>query len=146
MWRAAQKGEVVPAVTLKVLTKAFALAIVRLVDEFPNRRAGWVIGDQLMRSGTSVGANYRAASRARSRREFIAKMGIVEEEADESEYWLALAVDAGLIKPERVVQLRDDARHIVAKTVLSIRHARGAPLAAPHAPRRTLNLAAQTGV
>ena len=71
-------------------------------------------------------------------------MGIVEEEADESEYWLALAVDAGLIKPERVVQLRDDARHIVAKTVLSIRHARGAPLAAPHATRRTLNLAGQT--
>ena len=131
------------AVQLKTLTKAFALAVVRLVDEFPNRRTGWVIGDQLMRSGTSVGANYRAASRARSRREFIAKMGIVEEEADESEYWLELAVDTGLVEHGRVVQLRDDARHIVAKTVLSIRRARGTPTTAPHATRRTLSLTSQ---
>lgn len=139
VWRAAHQGEAVPSVQLKVLTKAFALAVVRLVDEFPHRRTGWVIGDQLMRSGTSVGANYRAASRARSRREFIAKMGIVEEEADESEYWLELAVDAGLVTHERVVQLRDDARHIIAKTVLSIRRARGTPPAAPHATRPTLS-------
>lgn len=129
-----------PGGQLRVLTKAFALAIVRLVDELPNRRAGWVIGDQLLRSGTSVGANYRAACRARSRREFIAKMGIVEEEGDESEYWLELALDAGLVTPERVAQLRDDARHIVAKTVLSIRRARGTPPTAPHATRRTLGL------
>ncbi|PYP98439.1 MAG: four helix bundle protein [Gemmatimonadetes bacterium] len=129
-----------PSGKLQVLTKAFALAIVRLVDELPNRRAGWVIGDQLMRSGTSVGANYRSACRARSRRDFIAKMGIVEEEADESEYWLELAVDAGLVDLARVAQLRDDARHIVAMTVLSIRRARGTPLAAPHATRRTLGL------
>jgi four helix bundle protein len=125
---------------LKVLTKAFALAVVRFVDELPNRRVGWVIGDQLMRSGTSVGANYRSACRARSRREFIAKMGIVEEEADESEYWLELAVDAGLTTRERVGQLRDDARHIVAMTVLSIRRARGTPITTPHATRRTLGL------
>jgi len=125
---------------LKVLTKAFALAIVRLVDEFPHRRVGWVIGDQLARSGTSVGANYRSASRARSRRDFIAKMGIVEEEADESDYWLELAVEAGLLKADRVAQLRDDAQHIVAMTVLSIRRAREARPAAPHAARRTLSL------
>ena len=67
-------------------------------------------------------------------------MGIVEEEADESEYWLDLAVDAGLVERERVAQLRDDARHIVAKTVLSIRRARGTPLVAPHAARRTQNV------
>ena len=133
-----------PPVQLRVLTKAFALAIVRFVDELPHRRVGWVIGDQLMRSGTSVGANYRAACRARSRRDFIAKMGIVEEEADESEYWLELTVDAGLVDPERVAQLRDDARHIVAMTVLSIRRARGTPLAAPHATRRTLGLTGRT--
>lgn len=66
-------------------------------------------------------------------------MGIVEEEADESEYWLELAVDAGLLKAERVAQLRDDARHIIAKTVLSIRRARGTLISAPHATRRTLN-------
>jgi len=84
-----------------------------------------------------VGANYRAACRARSRKDFIAKMGIVEEEADESEYWLELAVDAGLVTAERVVQLEDDARHIVAMTVLSIRRARGAPRSTPHAARHT---------
>ena len=120
---------------LKVLTKAFALAIVRLVEELLNRRAGWVIGDQLMRSGTSVGANYRSACRARSRRDFIAKMGIVEEEADESDYWLELAVDAGLLDAQRVEQLRDDAQHITAMTVLSIRRAREAPRSMPHAQR-----------
>src|SRR2546421_10611712 len=125
---------------LKVLTKAFALAIVRLVDEFPHRRVGWVIGDQLARSGTSVGANYRSASRARSRRDFIAKMGIVEEEADESDYWLELAVEAGLLKADRVAQLRDDAQHIVAMTVLAIPPAHEARPAAPHAARRTLSL------
>jgi len=130
----------VPAGQLKALTKGFALAVVRFVDELPNRRVGWVIGDQLMRSGTSVGANYRSACRARSRRDFIAKMGIVEEEADESDYWLELAVDAGLTTRERVGQLRDDARHIVAMTVLSIRRARGAPITTPHATRRTLGL------
>jgi len=70
-------------------------------------------------------------------------MGIVEEEADESEYWLELAVDTGLVEHGRVVQLRDDARHIVAKTVLSIRRARGTPTTAPHATRRTLGLTSQ---
>ena len=133
-----------PAGQLKVLTKAFALAIVRLVDELPNRRAGWVIGDQLMRSGTSVGANYRAACRARSRKDFIAKMGIVEEESDESDYWLELAVDSGLVAAERVVKLRDNAQHIVAMTVLSICRAREAPRSMPHATRRTLALTGRT--
>ena len=122
---------------LQLLTRAFALAIVRLVGEFPHQRVGWVIGDHLLRSGTSVGANYRAACRARSRRDFIAKMGIVEEEADESDYWLELAVDSGLVSMERVSQLRDDAQHIVAMTVLSIRRAREARPTTPHATRRT---------
>jgi len=129
----------VPPGQLKPLTKAFALEVVRLVDELPNRRAGWVIGDQLIRSGTSVGANYRSACRARSRRDFIAKMGIVEEEADESDYWLELAVDAGLLMAQRVEQLRDDAQHIIAMTVLSIRRAREASRSTPHATRGTPN-------
>jgi four helix bundle protein len=71
-------------------------------------------------------------------------MGIVEEEADESEYWLELAVDAGLLTAERVGQLRDDARQVVAKTVLSIRKARGTPTATPHATRRALDLAGRS--
>jgi len=67
-------------------------------------------------------------------------MGIVEEEADESDYWMELAVDAGLLAGPRVEQLRDDAQHIVAMTVLSIRRAREAPRSTPHTTRRTLNL------
>jgi hypothetical protein len=67
-------------------------------------------------------------------------MGIVEEEADESDYWLELAVDSGLVSPERVEKLRDNAQHIVAMTVLSIRRAREAPRSMPHATRRTLNV------
>ena len=113
-----------PSVPLKVLTKAFALAIVRLVEELPNRRAGWVIGDQLMRSGTSVGANYRAACRARSRRDFIAKMGIVEEEADEIVYWIELLVDCGQLKQNRVSKLLAETNEIIAIVVSSIRTSR----------------------
>jgi four helix bundle protein len=136
----------VSSIQLKVLTKAFAISIVRLCEEFPRNRAGFVIGDQLVRSATSVGANYRAATRARSRREFIAKMGIVEEEADESDYWLELAADIGMLKSERVEQLRDDAQHIVAKTIRSIRRARGAPLAAPRVARRTPHVPSHSAI
>ncbi len=71
-------------------TKAFALSVIRFTDALPRRRTADVIGKQLLRSGTSVGANYRAACRARSRADFIAKMGIVLEEADESLYWMQL--------------------------------------------------------
>ena len=125
---------------LKERTKQFALRVLKLVAALPRTLAGKTVGSQLVRSGTSVGANYRAACRARSKLEFIAKIGIVEEEADESDYWLELAVEAGLLKADRVAQLRDDAQHIVAMTVLSIRRAREARPAAPHAARRTLSL------
>jgi len=131
------RGKVVAESRLKVLTKAFARAVVRLVAEFPRNRAGFVIGDQLIRSGTSVGANYRAACRARSRKEFIAKMGIVEEEADESEYWLDLAVDSELVSAQRVVRLKDAARRILGMTVASIRTARRARPTTPHSAPRT---------
>src|SRR5882672_8856886 len=89
-------------------TKQFALAVVTLVEDLPAGRTADVIGKQLLRSGTSVGANYRAACRARSRREFIAKMGIVEEEADESAFWLELLVEAELVPAPRVATLRDE--------------------------------------
>src|SRR5262245_23242161 len=79
-------------------TKQFALRVIKLVDSLPQKRAATVIGNQLLRSGTSVGANYRAARRARSTADFCSKMGIVEEEADESEFWMELLIDAGIIK------------------------------------------------
>ena len=120
-------------------TKRFALEIVRLVDGLPRSRAAEVMGRQLLRAGTSVAANYRSARRARSRKEFIAKLGIVEEEADESLFWLELLAEAGLGEPERTAALRDEANQLVAMTVSSIRTARqrGAPVprSAFRAPR-----------
>ena len=77
-----------------------------------------------MRSGTSVGANYRAACRAKSRRDFIAKLGIVEEEADETSYWIELLIDTGLINRGRVVDLLQEADEILAMVVSSIRTAK----------------------
>ncbi|HEX4628531.1 MAG TPA: four helix bundle protein, partial [Gemmatimonadales bacterium] len=90
------KGEVVAQIDLKDRTRAFALAIIRLVENRPRGRTADVIGKQLLRAGTSVGANYRAAGRARSRKEFLATLGIVEAEADEAEFWLDVVVERGL--------------------------------------------------
>jgi len=79
-------------------TKQFALAVVTLVEALPRSRAPDVLGRQLLRCGTSVGANYRAACRGRSTSDVVAKLGIVEEEADESIYWMELPTDSGLFQ------------------------------------------------
>ena len=86
---------------LKSRTKQFALRIIKLVEELPNTKTGNVIGNQIIRSGTSVAANYRASCRARSTADFISKITIVEEEADETLFWLELIVESGLMKKER---------------------------------------------
>lgn len=91
----AQKSE-----QLKARTKKFAIGIIRLVRSLPNRPESWVVGKQLLRSGTAVAANYRAARRARSRAEFLAKLGIVVEEADDTVFWLELLLEAGVIGNE----------------------------------------------
>jgi four helix bundle protein len=117
-------------------TKQFALSVVALVDDLPPGRAADVIGKQLLRSGTSVGANYRAACRARSRREFIAKMGIVEEEGDESQFWLDLLIARGTVDKDRALALRHEAGQIVAITVASIRTARRTPRSIPQSAIR----------
>src|SRR5881628_1250224 len=135
------KGGLVTQLRLAVRTRAFTSAVVRLVEDLPRGRTADVIGLQLLRAGTSVGANYRAACRARSRREFIAKMGIVEEEADESEFWLALLAERELVDPKRLAPLREEARQIVAMTVSSIRTARRTPRSTPHSAFRTPHLA-----
>jgi four helix bundle protein len=83
---------------LKLRTKRFGLRIIRLVNALPRNTAGRAIGSQLVRSGTSVGANYTAACRSRSKAEFIARLEVVEEEADESEFWLETIVESGLMK------------------------------------------------
>jgi four helix bundle protein len=110
---------------LKVRTRDFALRVVRLVDALPAGRSAEVIGKQVLRSATSVAANYRAACRARSTAEFVSKMGIVEEEADESVYWLELLRDAEIVKAERITDLTTEGGEIVAMVVASIKTARG---------------------
>lgn len=105
-------------------TKRFALRVVRLVDQLPKTRSADVLGRQVLRSATSVGANYRAAQRGRSKAEFIAKLGIVEEEADETCYWLELITDLKLVKPERLSDLLQESQEILAIIVSSIRSAR----------------------
>ena len=97
---------------LKNRTKQFAQRILRLVASLPNTLQGRTIADQLVRAGTSVGSNYRAACRGRSRAEFIAKLGIVEEEADESAFWLELIIEADLLNENRVKPLLDEANEL----------------------------------
>lgn len=109
---------------LKWRTKQFALRVVQLVEALPRGRTADVLGRQLLRSGTSVGANYRAACRAKSTADFIAKMGIVEEESDESVYWMELLVEAGIVKAEQLESLMKEGNEILAITVASINTAK----------------------
>ena len=99
---------------LRARTKAFALRIIKLVGALPHHPAARVIGTQIVRSATSVGANYRAACRAQSRATFAAKLAIVEEEADETLYWLELLGESGCVKPDSLRDLIKEAREIVA--------------------------------
>ena len=109
---------------MKQRTRELGLRVIRLVESLPNTRTAEVIGKQLLRCGTSVGANYRAACRARSRPDFIAKLGIVEEEADEILYWIEMLIDCALVKQNRVKPLLDETNEIVSMVVSSIRTAR----------------------
>lgn len=102
-------------------TKAIALRVIRLVDALPARRSADVIGRQLLRSGTSIGANYRAACRGVSRADVISKLGDVEEEADESLYWMELLIDANLISERKLRSLMNEVNEILAMVVASVR-------------------------
>ena len=100
-------------------TKQFALRIMKLVGALPKNIQGRAIGNQLMRSGTSVAANYRAACRARSKLEFIAKLGTVEEEADETAFWLELIIEGELLSAKQIQPLLAEAIELVAITAAS---------------------------
>src|SRR5438067_6476446 len=104
---------------MKHRTKKFALRILDLADALPRTRSGNVIAGQIIRSSTSVAANYRALCRAKSRADFINKTSIVEEEADESGFWLELIVDAGLLTATRIKPLLAEAGEITAMLVAS---------------------------
>ena len=108
----------------KQRTKRFALQIIEFVQKLPISSITAIISRQLLRCGTSVGANYRAACRAKSKADFIAKMGIVEEEADETLYWFELLVEADIVQHEDVAHLMAEGDEILAIVVSSIRTAR----------------------
>ncbi len=109
---------------LKQRTRKFALRIIRLVESLPKGRTAEVIARQLLRSGTSVGANYRAACRAKSTRDFISKMGIVEEEADESLYWMEVLSEADIVESEKLALLMKETDELLAIVVASLKTAR----------------------
>jgi len=110
---------------LKGRTGQFALRIVRLFQSLPRNEEARVLGKQLLRSGTSVGANYRAACRSRSRAEFVAKLGIVLEEADETVFWLELLLDAGIVQQSKLSALVKEADELTSIFVTSLRTAKG---------------------
>ncbi len=103
----------------KQRTKALGLAVISLVSELPKDYISAAIGRQLLRSATSVGANYRSACRGRSAADVVSKLGIVEEEADETAYWLEMLAESGLVRIDRVQSLIQESNEIVAMTVAS---------------------------
>jgi four helix bundle protein len=109
---------------LKARTRQFALRVIHLVESMPRGRTADVLGRQLLRSATSVGANYRAACRARSRADFISKIAIAEEEADESLYWLELISESEIMKADRLTGLIKEADELTAILAAAGRTAR----------------------
>jgi four helix bundle protein len=99
---------------MKKRTKQFALRILKLADSLPRTAAGRAIAGQIARSGTSVAANYRAAGKGRSKAEFIAKLGIAEEEADETQFWLEMIVESGTIPAIKLEPLQQEAKELTA--------------------------------
>jgi four helix bundle protein len=112
---------------LKQRTRTFGIRTVRVVEKLPARRGAQTIGQQLLRCGTSVGANYRAACRSRSDAEFRAKLGICEEEADEAIYWLEMIVELGYIRAKQLEDLIREANALLAIIVASIKTSRRRP-------------------
>ena len=137
--RSAERPEAVSDPDLKKRTKAFALRILKLVDALPKTTAGRTLSSQIVRSGTSVAANYRAACRAKSIADFIAKMGIVEEEADETLFWLELLEESELVPAAKLTAIKQEANELIAITVASIKTARRNR--APDSPFRIPNSA-----
>jgi four helix bundle protein len=98
---------------LKDRTKAFALRVIKMSDALPKTRAANVITNQILRSATSMAANYRAVGRARSRAEFVAKLGVVVEEADETIFWLEMLVDSGILPASKLRELLDESNQLL---------------------------------
>lgn len=110
---------------LRARTRAFALRVIKLVQSLPSDQVGEVLGKQVLRSSTSVGANYRAACRAETKPAFSHKLSITVEEADETVYWLELIRDAGLVKPALLGGLLDEAEQLTKIMAVSRKTAKG---------------------
>ncbi len=109
---------------LQSRTKQFGVRTIRLVDSLPKSKSAGVIGKQLLRSATAIGANYRSACRGRSRADFVSKLGIALEEADETLYWMEMLVESGLISKKQIADLIDEANQIVSILAASSKTAR----------------------
>ncbi len=117
-------GELRMTNDLKPRTKRLALDVIQFVSRLPDKKEYWAIVQQLVRCASSVGANYRAACRARSRADFLAKLSIVEEEADETMYWLELLEELGVGLNDQLARLKDEAGQLTAIVVASKKTAR----------------------
>jgi four helix bundle protein len=111
-------------IDLKLRTKKFALEVIKVVGSLPYNMVNRNLGDQLLRSATSVSANYRAACRGRSKAEFIAKLGICEEEADEASHWLELFMESEIANNDIMLTLRKEAHELTAIFAASIKTSR----------------------
>jgi four helix bundle protein len=109
---------------LRTRTKAFALRIIRMSQALPRTREANVINNQILRSATSMAANYRSAGRSRSKAEFVAKIGVVVEEADETIFWLELLADSGIVRPKKLEHIASEANQLLAIFSASRRTAR----------------------
>ena len=114
-------GVAMRSTDLRDRTKKFALRVIRMYGQLPKSTEAQVMGKQVLRSGTSVAANFREASRARSDAEFIAKLGIVEQELDETILWLELLVESGVVSPEKMGALQQEAEELLKIIVASIK-------------------------
>lgn len=111
---------------MKARTKRYALRVIKAVQSLPEDRVANVLGNQLLRSGTSVGANYRAACRAKSTADFVNKLKIVEEESDESLFWMELLVESGITPQQKLAELMKEGDELVAITVSALKTTRQA--------------------
>jgi len=110
---------------LKDRTKAFALRVIKMSDALPKTRAANIITNQILRSSTSMAANYRAVGRARSRAEFVAKLGVVVEEADETVFWLEMLGDSGIVPANKMRKMLDEANQLMLIFAASRKTAKG---------------------
>jgi len=109
---------------MKGRTKKYALRVIRAVQALPNDHVANVLGSQLLRAGTSVGANYRAVCRAKSTADFLNKLKIVEEECDESLFWMELLIESGILSPKKLGDLMKEGSEILAITVAALKTTR----------------------